>query len=150
MPVVLEQIDPDYRVYFSAVYDYVHQHYREAPPTSDAISGVRVLVDGASRRQAPTNRSACRATADSANRLTPPRFHCRARFAIDLAPANRLALVVRLLAFDERERDLHPPFFKYIRSGTSVKPFSATRPVSFWISWRCSSSLRWRRSSWCA
>ena len=45
VPVVLEQIDPDYRVYFSAVYDYVHQHYREAPPTSDAISGIRVLVD---------------------------------------------------------------------------------------------------------
>jgi hypothetical protein len=45
VPVVLEQVDPDYRVYFSDVYDYVHQHYREASPTSDAISGIRVLVD---------------------------------------------------------------------------------------------------------
>ena len=51
VPVVLEQVDPDYRVYFSAVYNYVHQHYEEASPTSDSIPGVRVLID---RRLTPT------------------------------------------------------------------------------------------------
>jgi hypothetical protein len=46
VPIVLEQDDPDYRVYFADVYNYIHQHYRNAQPTSDAITGVRVLVDG--------------------------------------------------------------------------------------------------------
>ena len=45
VPVVLEQDDADYRVYFSTVYDYVHQHYQQVAPTSDSITGVRVLVD---------------------------------------------------------------------------------------------------------
>ncbi len=45
VPVVLEDIDADYRVYFSDVYDYVHQQYTEVQPTSDAIAGVRVFVD---------------------------------------------------------------------------------------------------------
>jgi hypothetical protein len=51
VPIVLEDLDADYHVYFSAVYDYVLQHYKEAPPTSDAITGVRVLVD---QRMTPT------------------------------------------------------------------------------------------------
>jgi hypothetical protein len=45
VPVVLEDNDADYRVYFSDVYDYVHQHYTEVEPTSDGIAGVRVFVD---------------------------------------------------------------------------------------------------------
>jgi hypothetical protein len=51
VPVVLEDADADYRVYFSDVYDYVHQRYTEVQRTSDAIAGVRVLID---RRLKPT------------------------------------------------------------------------------------------------
>jgi hypothetical protein len=52
VPVVLEEDEPDYQVYFATVYEYVHQYYREATSTSEAISGYRVLVD---QRLTPTS-----------------------------------------------------------------------------------------------
>src|SRR5262245_46981762 len=82
----------------------------------------------ASRRQAPTNRSACRATADGGTRLAPPRLHCRPSFAIDLPSANRLALVVFLLAFDERQRDLHAPILQVHPQGNQREAFFCDPP----------------------
>src|SRR5688572_28092979 len=64
---------------------------------------------------------------------------------------SRLRIVSRLscacLPLARASATLTRPFLKYIRSGTSVRPLSATRPAIFSISCRCNSSLRWRRSS---